>query len=573
MKKKILIPICLIIIVLSYCIISNVFFKSSNFAFSFNSKKDYITKQFNQEYNLTNSLSGEDSKLEKEIISLTKKTTYLLLGDFNTKEESSEEYYKRHQEYLALRYAPTIPKDENSSSGLDENSNEYKDDLVSGLAIPSLFLQLNELGIEYYSFGDIRVTKNNDIVISMITLPNIKMKKQNEEDPMKYDIVQTNLVLYYYFKQLDGEYKLYYLYGETKDDLTEYLSKVETEETNGVMSIAPSYDSELKSIYNYEKLEAMSENDLNQIYETNINNVVQLNSYYNNMVVSSASGFFINDGLVVTTWSFMEKSLVDAQYFAIKDNSGNTYEIDGIVTANPESNIVVIKIKNKTGSYVTLGSYSDLQVEDPAIVISSKTGTGMTVQSGIVVSKENYIQSSIPLTQTDEGSPLFNQNGNVIGMNTADSINASISIAIHSDILKEIQDKFSKVNFDSIETISFDELKEGYYYVKYHDETIKNSISSSKWKIYSKIGNIEDNIKLQLVKASYKDGIVSLRYKNSISKYIGSMQLAASFKEQLLKDGYKEELSSSKKCIYKNDKYQVIVMDEFDYLIVVMVRL
>ena len=339
------------------------------------------------------------------------------------------------------------------------------------------------------------------------------------------------------------------------------------------MSIAPSYDSELKSIYNYEKLEAMSENDLNQIYETNINNVVQLNSYYNNMVVSSASGFFINDGLVVTTWSFMEKSLVDAQYFAIKDNSGNTYEIDGIVTANPESNIVVIKIKNKTGSYVTLGSYSDLQVEDPAIVISSKTGTGMTVQSGIVVSKENYIQSSIPLTQTDEGSPLFNQNGNVIGMNTADSINASISIAIHSDILKEIQDKFSKVNFDSIETISFDELKEGYYYVKYHDETIKNSISSSKWKIYSKIGNIEDNIKLQLVKASYKDGIVSLRYKNSISKYIGSMQLAASFKEQLLKDGYKEELSSSKKCIYKNDKYQVIVMDEFDYLIVVMVRL
>ena len=229
MKKKILIPICLIIIVLSYCIISNVFFKSSNFAFSFNSKKDYITKQFNQEYNLTNSLSGEDSKLEKEIISLTKKTTYLLLGDFNTKEESSEEYYKRHQEYLALRYAPTIPKDENSSSGLDENSNEYKDDLVSGLAIPSLFLQLNELGIEYYSFGDIRVTKNNDIVISMITLPNIKMKKQNEEDPMKYDIVQTNLVLYYYFKQLDGEYKLYYLYGETKDDLTEYLSKVETE--------------------------------------------------------------------------------------------------------------------------------------------------------------------------------------------------------------------------------------------------------------------------------------------------------------------------------------------------------
>ena len=151
--------------------------------------------------------------------------------------------------------------------------------------------------------------------------------------------------------------------------------------------------------------------------------------------------------------------------------------------------------------------------------------------------------------------------------------NTSISIAMNSEVLKEIQNKFKSLSFDKIETISFNELKEKYYYVKYNSENIKNSIPKGKWKTYSKIGNIEDTIKLELVKASYKDGIVSLRYKNSISQYINSMQLATDFKSKLISDGYEQVVNSSSKSIYKNKKYQVIIMDEFDYLIVVMVKL
>ena len=45
----------------------------------------------------------------------------------NEDEETPEEYYNRHKEYLKLRYAPNIPKDKKTSSGLDENSKEYKD--------------------------------------------------------------------------------------------------------------------------------------------------------------------------------------------------------------------------------------------------------------------------------------------------------------------------------------------------------------------------------------------------------------------------------------------------------------
>ena len=38
-------------------------------------------------------------------------------------------------------------------------------------------------------------------------------------------------------------------------------------------------------------------------------------------------------------------------------------------------------------------------------------------------------------------------------------------------------------------------------------------------------------------------------------------------------DEVKEVLNSKTKAIYRNDQYQVVIMDEFDYLIVVMVAL
>ena len=51
------------------------------------------------------------------------------------------------------------------------------------------------------------------------------------------------------------------------------------------------------------------------------------------------------------------------------------------------------------------------------------------------------------------------------------------------------------------------------------------------------------------------------------------MQLLSAFTEKLTKQGYKEISSSNTKRIYNNGKYQVTIMEEFDYLIIVMVKL
>ena len=574
MKKKILLITLLSISAFGVFALSNKFtIDSSKFSFSKNYKQNSVTNEFNKDYALTYNISSGNEELKEEITALSKKVTYLLLGQGDMTNESSLEYYERRNKYLELKYAPEIPKDPNSYSGYDETSQEYKDIILPDFAIPQMFSQLDELNIIYNSIGAIRVGVVDDYVISMVSLPDATLKQENSEEPMKYDTVKTNLIMYYYFKKLNDEYKLYYLFGEGTDDLSQYFGSIEDNENTKNLVIAQNNDTKLREIYDFSKADSLDENKLNQIYNSNSKNILILSAYYNTSLVASANGVLISDGLVVTTWNFLEKALINSQFFAIKDNEGNSYQIDGIVTANPETDLVVIKLKDKVTATTTLGNINNVNINDAVMTISSKSGVGLSLQTGIVTSKDGYIQSAIPLTETDEGSPLYNDAGQLIGINTAKAVNTSVSLAIDVNALEEIKNKIGSKEFDSIKAVSFNELKEKYYYTNYNEEKIVNSISDTKWQTFKKIGDIENNIKLELVKASYDNNVVSLRYKNGISKYINSMQLASSFKEELINSGYRETLNSSTKCIYVSNDYKVMIMDEFDYLIIVMVKL
>lgn len=574
MKKKILLITLLSISAFGVFALSNKFtIDSSKFSFSKNYKQNSVTNEFNKDYALTYNISSGNEELKEEITALSKKVTYLLLGQGDMTNESSLEYYERRNKYLELKYDPEIPKDSNSYSGYDETSQEYKDSILSDFVIPQMFSQLDELNITYNSIGAIRVGIVDDYVISMVSLPNATLKQENSEEPMKYDTVKTNLIMYYYFKKLNDEYKLYYLFGEGTDDLSQYFGSIEDNENTKNLVIAQNNDTKLREIYDFSKADSLDENKLNQIYNSNSKNILILSAYYNTSLVASANGVLISDGLVVTTWNFLEKALINSQFFAIKDNEGNSYQIDGIVTANPETDLVVIKLKDKVTATTTLGNIDNVNILDAVMTISSKSGVGLSLQTGIVTSKDGYIQSAIPLRETDEGSPLYNDAGQLIGINTAKAVNTSVSLAIDVNALEEIKNKIGSKDFDSIKTVSFNELKEKYYYTNYNEEKIVNSISDTKWQTFKKIGDIENNIKLDLVKASYDNNVVSLRYKNGISKYINSMQLASSFKEELINTGYRETLNSSTKCIYVSNDYKVMIMDEFDYLIIVMVKL
>ena len=539
--------------------------------FSFNAKEEKISSNFDDSYNISNNNDTPDNELKQTITDLTKKTTYLLLGEPNRQTESSENYYKRHKDYLALRYNPEVPKNGESSLGLDENSQEYKDDILSGISVPGMFIKLNELEVKYNSYGDIRITKiDEEKVVSIITLSNVKMKEQDSSNPMNYNTVQTDLTMYYYFKKLNNEYKLLYLYGETNDDIQDYITS--NEEKLGELSKNTDYNSELRDLYDFSKSDNITEETLNKIYNENKDKVVFLNSTYNIGTVASANGFFITEGLVMTTYNYIEESLMKAQNITISDNSGNVYDLDGVVTINIENDIAILKVKNKNQNYIEVQDVSEIAKEDAVITLNTKTGVGLTTGKGIVTLVDKNIQTSLPMSSDMQGSPLFNSDGKLIGMMNTKILNSSISYATKLDIIKEYFNKFNTINYDEVKAVSFEKLKENYY-IKYSDEIILNNAPQEKIKEYSNVDKIDEIIGLKLIKSSYKDGIISLRYKNDIKNYIDTMQFSAQYVEILKKKGFNAQYESASKVIYENGKYQIIIKEEFNYLIVVMVKL
>lgn len=568
---KIIIPLFLLVTIGTVSIAKTEGIIINDETFLFDNKENNILLNFDSNFEVENNNNDKDYELRQTIIELTKRTTYLLLGESNNKNESSESYFKRHKEYLQLRYNPKIPEDKNSLMGLDQNSQEYKDDILSGISVPGMFLKLSELEVEYDTYGKIQVSViDNDNVFSTITLTGVTMKEQDEENPMNYNIIKTNLTMYYYFKKIDNEYKLLYLYGETEDDIKEYIDS--NNERRGTLSKDADYNSKLEDIYDFSKANAITDNILNNIYDNNKSKIVFLNSVCNTGTVTTANGFFISEELLATTYNYIENSLIKAQGITISDSLGTVYELDGIVTMNAENDIAILKVKNKNQDYIKVIDIDKIEKEDAVIKLSSKEGVGLNTSKGIVTTVDNDIQTSLPVVEEMQGGPLFSPDGNLVGMINSKAFNKSISFATNIDIIKKYYDKFNTENYDDVKATSFDVLKKNYY-IKYSEEKLINNIPEREWRKFKKIEDIEKTIGLKLIKGSYKEGIISLRYKNEVSSYINTMMFADEYGANLKNKGYKEKQISNSKVIYENKKYQIIIMTEFDYLIIVMVKL
>lgn len=552
-------------------------FKINSETFKLENAEQDISQSFDSSYNINISDDQtKDAELKKNITELTKRTTYLLLGETNSRgKESSEDYYKRHKEYLKLKYTATVPTDPNSITGYDENSEEYSDNILANISVTGMATLLNELEIQYTSYGKINVSVINDeLVISTITIPDVMMKQQNEEEPTKYDIIQTNLTMYYYYKKINDEYKLLYLYGETDEDVQEYMD--EEEERKGELTKSEVSNENIQDLYNFSKMAEIKDTTINAIYDENKEKIVYLMSTHNSNIgiqqIASANGFFIQKGIILTTYKYLENALSKAQNIMITDSLGNAYELEGIVTINKEKDVAVLKVKNINENYIEIREAKQMAKEDAVIAINSKTGVGLTSVKGIVTTVDNDIQTSIPITEEIQGSPLFDVEGNIIGMINSKNMNTSLSYATNIDTIKAYYDKFLNIDNENIKSVSFDELKEKYY-IKYKEEKVVNNIPNKKWEEFNKAENVEETIKLKLVKAFYKENMISLRYKNNVSEYIDTMQLIVQYRNNLKEKGYTEKNVSDSKIIYENEKNRIIIIKEFNYLIIVMVKL
>ena len=105
----------------------------------------------------------------------------------------------------------------------------------------------------------------------------------------------------------------------------------------------------------------------------------------------------------------------------------------------------------KSWPHVTLGSSNGARVGDWVVAMGNPLGLGHTVTAGIVSGKgrilhhdrmfgsDDFIQTDAAINQGNSGGPLFDINGNVIGMNTAIIQGANtIGFAVPMDQIKLI---------------------------------------------------------------------------------------------------------------------------------------
>ncbi|OYQ64396.1 serine protease [Pseudanabaena sp. SR411] len=141
----------------------------------------------------------------------------------------------------------------------------------------------------------------------------------------------------------------------------------------------------------------------------------------------TGSGFIINkEGDIITNAHVV--SGADKVTVILKDGR----QIEGKVLGSDElTDIAVVQVKPDNLPTVSIGSSANLQPGDWAIAIGNPLGLDNTVTAGIISAigrnsgqigvdkRVSFIQTDAAINPGNSGGPLLNQNGEVIGVNTA----------------------------------------------------------------------------------------------------------------------------------------------------------
>ena len=137
------------------------------------------------------------------------------------------------------------------------------------------------------------------------------------------------------------------------------------------------------------------------------------------------SGFIIEEsGIVITNNHVIQ----NAEDILVRVDGDKEYKAT-VVGADPLSDIAVLQIESKEKFIpVKFGDSDKARIGDWVIAIGNPFGLGGTVTAGIISARnrsiglsryEDYIQTDASINSGNSGGPLFDMNGDVIGINTA----------------------------------------------------------------------------------------------------------------------------------------------------------
>jgi serine protease Do len=141
--------------------------------------------------------------------------------------------------------------------------------------------------------------------------------------------------------------------------------------------------------------------------------------------LAGGSGFLITaDGFIVTN----NHVISEGSKITVILNDGREYPAT-VKGADPRTDLALLKIDEKNLPFLSFGDSDSLKVGEWVVAIGNPFGIGATLTAGIVSAKgrqdlgiasyEDFIQTDAAINPGNSGGPLFNLQGEVIGVNTA----------------------------------------------------------------------------------------------------------------------------------------------------------
>jgi serine protease Do len=144
-------------------------------------------------------------------------------------------------------------------------------------------------------------------------------------------------------------------------------------------------------------------------------------------VSSLGSGFVIEgrEGLIVTNNHVIE----GADEIVVNFSDGSKLKVDKVLGKDTKTDLALLKVTPKKPlTAVAFGSSGSLKVGDWVMAIGNPFGLGGSVTVGIISAKQrdinsgpydDFLQTDAAINRGNSGGPLFNMDGEVVGVNTA----------------------------------------------------------------------------------------------------------------------------------------------------------
>ena len=165
-------------------------------------------------------------------------------------------------------------------------------------------------------------------------------------------------------------------------------------------------------------------------------------------VTSLGSGFIIDaEGIIVTN----NHVIAQADEITVNLSDGSQLPAE-LIGRDPKTDLAVLKVKSdKPLPFVNFGRSDKIRVGDWVLAIGNPFGLGGSVSAGIISAEnrninsgpyDSFLQTDAAINRGNSGGPLFNLDGEVIGVNTAiispSGGSIGIGFAIPSNITENV---------------------------------------------------------------------------------------------------------------------------------------